>query len=161
MKGFDVALGWPSGTVGELDHRRLKTPSVKLRSATVGAAGDVVYCIDFRVRSPNANCYLSSTELHSLEHFLLEGAQRLLPDNFLSIGVMGCQTGFYLTLLNEGRAGRVCEVIAAILEGILEARCVPYACIEQCGNFENHSVELAQQVAKEVLAERGRWLEVL
>ena len=58
MRGQD-ALGWAPGTVGELDHRLLKAPSVKLRGAHVGPRGDTVYCIDLRLRQPNGDDPLS------------------------------------------------------------------------------------------------------
>lgn len=155
------ALGWNANTVGELDHRLLKVPSVKLRSARLGPCGDAVYCVDLRIRRPNANDYLSSTELHSLEHFLLEGFQRRLPDNFLSLGIMGCQTGFYLAFVNEGHAEKICGLLENILSDVQSAACVPYARIEQCGNYRNHNLELAQQVAREALARKSAWRDVL
>ena len=86
---FDgAALGWPPACVGELDHRRLKAPAVKLRSARRGRDGDVVYAVDLRVRLPNADDVLSSAELHSVEHFLLEGFGRLpkVGDSFRKHG---------------------------------------------------------------------------
>lgn len=153
-------LGWKKEWVGELDHRLLKTPSVKLRSAIETPQGDVVYSVDFRFRLPNNNDYLTDTEMHSIEHFILEGLQRLLPDNFISIGLMGCQTGFYIILLNEGRFEVITNVLAQILEGISQASEVPYCNIEQCGNYKNHSLQAAQQVAKEILAARSQWHEV-
>ena len=153
-------LGWDPGTVGELDHRLLKAPSVKLRSAHAGPAGDTVYCIDLRVRRPNSDQCLSSTELHSLEHFLLEGFQRLLPAHFVGVGVMGCQTGFYLTLLNEGRRRIISDSLESILNGVLEADAVPYASIDQCGHYRYHDLIRAQRIAREVLAYRAVWREV-
>ena len=162
MPTIDVEqLGWPIHKVGELDHRSLKAPHVKLRSATPGEKGDVVYCVDLRISSPNANDYLSITELHSLEHLLLEGFRRHLPDNFISVGIMGCQTGFYLVLLNEGRAQKICSVYQAILEDGLAADKVPYASIQECGNCQNHSLELAQNVARRVLEAQANWLQVV
>ncbi len=155
------SLGWKPKTVGELDHRLLKAPRVKLRSANPGPNGDVVYCVDLRVNKPNAGQYLTSTELHSVEHFLLEGLQRYLPQNFLSIGIMGCQTGFYIVLLNEGRAAKVCEVLENIFNDMQTATEVPYASIEQCGNYQNHSLEQAQAVARRILAARADWLDAV
>lgn len=154
------ALGWNAATVGELDHRLLKAPSIKLRSARRGAGGDIVYCVDFRLRRPNADACLSATALHSIEHFLLEGFRRLLPNHFISVGVMGCQTGFYLVLLNEGRYAVIRDTLAAVLGGVLEARVVPYARIDQCGHYRNHDLAQAQCVAREVLAHRFAWREV-
>ena len=153
-------LGWNASTVGELDHRLLKAPTVKLRSYTEGRHGDVVYCVDLRLMKPNTE-FLSITELHSMEHFLLEGFQKYMPENFISIGIMGCQTGFYLVLLNEGEAQKICNVYANILEDILTAEKVPYAKIQECGNYQNHDLELAQKVAKKVLAQRSSWLQVV
>lgn len=152
-------LGWDLQWVGELDHRLLKAPSVKLRSARSGQHDDTVYCVDLRVRLPNADVYLTATELHSLEHFLLEGLQHHLPKNFISVGVMGCQTGFYLIFLNEGRAAVLCTVLETILTDMLSASYVPYQRIDQCGNYCNHDLNLAQAVARELLAARMHWLE--
>ncbi len=153
-------LGWDPATVGEMDHRLLKAPSVKLRSARSGNNGDAIYCVDLRIRPPNAHADLSTTELHSVEHFLLEGFQCYLPANFVSIGLMGCQTGFYLVLLNEGRAHKICEVLERILTEMQAATAVPYASIGQCGNFRNHSLELAQKIGREMLKARPTWLQV-
>lgn len=153
-----VDADWPPGLVGELDHRRLKAPSIKLRSARKGAGGDVVYAVDLRVRHPNADEYLSLTDMHSLEHFLLEGFQRLLPGSFLSVGLMGCRTGFYLGFLNEGRPAVLGDALAHILSGIQTATEVPYVNIEQCGNFRDHSLEGARRLAREILSRREGWL---
>lgn len=154
------ALGWRSDTVGELDHRLLKAPSVKLRGARAGAAGDIVYSVDLRLRRPNADACLSGTELHSIEHFLLEGYGRLLSRHFVGVGVMGCQTGFYLTLLGEGRRAVVESALEDILEGVLTAAAVPYARIDQCGHWRHHDLARAQAVAREVLAQRAAWRDV-
>lgn len=154
-------LGWAPATVGELDHRSLKAPSVKLRGAHPGSAGDTVYCIDLRLRRPNADEYLTDTELHSVEHFLLEGFQRLLPQNFIGIGVMGCQTGFYLSLQNEGRREVIEEVLETILRGVMAAGAVPYARIDQCGRWQNHDLKRAQAIAREVLDQRAVWQDIV
>jgi S-ribosylhomocysteine lyase len=153
-------LGWDPATVGELDHRRLQAPHVKLRSATEGPAGDVVYCVDLRVCAPNGKV-LSATEMHSLEHFLLAGFQKYLPDNFLSVAPMGCRTGFYLVLLNEGRREKICEAYERILSDILAAGEVPYANISQCGNYRDHDARRARRVADRILSARSLWNRVV
>lgn len=152
-------LGWERRWVGELDHRQLKAPSLKLRSAHRGHHGDVVYSVDLRVCRPNADQYLSTKQLHSLEHFLLEGFQRHLPEHFISVGIMGCQTGFYLIFLNEGRAQVLCSVLANILTDLLDASAVPYQQVDQCGHYNNHDLRLAQDVARQILQARLHWLE--
>lgn len=153
-------LGWAPETVGELDHRLLKAPHIKLRSSTIGPTGDVVYAVDLRINEPNKT-FLNSTEMHSFEHFLLEGFQKYMPENFISIGLMGCQTGFYLVLFNEGDAERITSVYEKILNDILEASEVPYANIQQCGNFKNHSLEMAKALARRVLDAKENWRQVI
>jgi len=153
-------LGWDTKTVGELDHRLLKAPHVKLRGARPGDAGDVVYSVDLRINLPNS-VFLSSTEMHSFEHFLLWGYQKYMPDNFISIGLMGCQTGFYLILFNEGRSEVIMETYEKILNDILIATEVPYANIEQCGNYKNHSLQMAQDLARRVLDAKSNWSTIV
>lgn len=152
-------LGWPPGLTGELDHRHLKAPAVKLRSALPTPGGDTIYAVDLRVRLPNQDSFLTSTELHSVEHFLLEGFSRLLPQNFLSVGIMGCRTGFYLGFVNEGRTEVLCAALAQILTDMQTATAVPYANLAQCGHWRDHSVADAQRVAREILLQRAHWLQ--
>ena len=153
-------LGWETRTIGELDHQLLKAPHVKLRALTTGENGDGVFSVDLRINRPNTE-YLSTTELHSFEHFLLFGFQKYLPQNFINVAPMGCQTGFYLILLNEGNAEKICSIYETILNDILVATEVPYANIRQCGHYENHNLELAKEVAKRVLELRSEWQKVL
>lgn len=153
-------LGWEGKTVGELDHQILKAPHVKLRALTTGEHGDGVFSVDLRINRPNTE-YLSTTAMHSFEHFLLFGFQKYMPQNFISVAPMGCQTGFYLILLNEGNAEKICNVYECILNDILKATEVPYANIRQCGHYENHSLEQAQDVARKVLEMKTEWRKVI
>jgi len=153
-------LGWEAQTIGELDHRKLKAPHVKLRSLTKGENGDAVYSVDLRINQPNIS-YLSTTELHSFEHFLLAGFKKYMPENFISVAPMGCQTGFYLILLNEGDAQKICGVYEAVLNDILIAKEVPYANIRECGHFENHNLDLAKDIARRLLDSKSSWRQVL
>ncbi len=155
-----VNLGWEPSTAVELDHRLLKAPHVKLRSITEGPKGDVIYCIDLRISKPNLD-YMTQTELHSMEHFLLAGFRKYMPENFISVGPMGCRTGFYLVLLNEGRVDAICNVYESILCDVLDADEVPYAKVDQCGDYLNHSLGLAQKLAQRLLEARASWRQVV
>lgn len=153
-------LGWDARAVGEVDHRIVKAPYVRLSSVTRGENGDAVYVIDLRVSQPNT-CYLSTVEMHSLEHLLLAGFRKYMPLNFICVAPMGCQTGFYLVLLNEGRSQRILEVYECILKDILKETQVPYANIKDCGHFEHHDLEPAKAVVKRLLDARSSWGDVL
>jgi S-ribosylhomocysteine lyase len=153
-------LGWDAQTVGEIDHRKLKAPHVKLRSVVAGENGDAVYSIDLRVNQPNTS-YLSTVEAHSFEHFLLAGFRKYLPKNFICVAPMGCQTGFYLVLLNEGAAQKICDVYGKILTDVLNATEVPYANVRDCGHFELHNLDLAKGVAQRLLDSKSSWRQIL
>ncbi len=153
-------LGWDTRALGEVDHRQVKAPYVRLSSYTVGRNGDVVYFFDLRITQPNTT-YLSRTELHSLEHLYLAGFRKYLPANFICVAPMGCQTGLYLVLLNEGRAEKVLEVYERILNDIVNATSVPYADIKDCGHYEDHDLAAAQAVARRLLDCKASWRQVL
>ena len=153
-------LGWDSRALGEVDHRDVRAPYVRLASVSVGEHGDIVYFFDLRLTQPNTT-YLSTIELHSLEHLFLAGFRKYLPANFICVAPMGCQTGLYLVLLNEGRADRILDVYEKILHDILSATSVPYADIKDCGHWEHHDLALAQAVARRLLDCRSTWRQVL
>ncbi len=153
-------LGWDTRALGEVDHRQVKAPYVRLSSYTVGKNGDVVYFFDLRITQPNTT-YLSRTELHSLEHLYLAGFRKYLPANFICVAPMGCQTGLYLVLLNVGRAEQVLEVYERILNDIVNATSVPYTDIKDCGHYEDHDLAAAQAVARRLLDCKSSWRQVL
>src|SRR5690625_7711979 len=117
--------GWPTAFIAELDHRILRAPGVKLRSVRQGAAGDQVFCVDLRIRRPNADEFPPVAVLHSMEPLLLAGFQRLMPDHFASVGVMGCRPRYYLVFIYEGLA----EVSRALLQSPLHfvAQATPHS----------------------------------
>lgn len=152
-------LGWQPGSMGELDHRLVKAPYIRLSSGRRGARGDAVYVFDIRITQPNTT-YMSTLQMHSLEHLLLAGFRKYLPAAFINVAPMGCQTGFYLVLLNEGRAGVVCDVYKRILTDILSSTVVPYANEKDCGQFVHHDIRQAKKIAKTLLQAQDKWLHV-
>ncbi|MCD5325360.1 MULTISPECIES: S-ribosylhomocysteine lyase [Pontibacillus] len=141
-----------------LDHTKVKAPYVRLVGITEGPKGDKVYKYDLRVKQPNKD-HMNMPALHSLEHMLAEFS-RNHHDHILDIGPMGCQTGFYIAVLNDGSYENVLTVIENALKDILEATEVP-ACNEvQCGFAASHSLEGAKQLAQELLEKRDEWTEV-
>ena len=73
---------------------------------------------------------------------------------------MGCQTGFYLSVINNNSYEDIEEALAKTLEDVLVATEVP-ACNEvQCGWAASHSLEGAQEEAKKCLEKRSEWKNV-
>lgn len=141
-----------------LDHTKVKAPYVRLVGVTEGANGDKVQKYDIRFKQPNKE-HMEMPGLHSLEHLMAENI-RNHADNVLDIGPMGCQTGFYLSLINHDNYDDVLTMLEKTLTDVLDATEVP-ACNEvQCGWAASHSLEGAKEIAKEMLSKRHGWHEV-
>ncbi|WP_042149271.1 S-ribosylhomocysteine lyase [Paucisalibacillus sp. EB02] len=141
-----------------LDHTKVKAPYVRLVGVTEGVNGDKVYKYDIRFKQPNKE-YMEMAGLHSIEHLMAENIRNHM-DNVLDISPMGCQTGFYLSIINNDSYDEVLVTLEKTLQDVLEASVVP-ACNEvQCGWAANHSLEGAKEIAKEMLAKKDEWREV-
>ncbi|QAS51873.1 S-ribosylhomocysteine lyase [Halobacillus litoralis] len=141
-----------------LDHTKVKAPYVRLVGVTEGDHGDKIYKYDLRIKQPNQE-HMNMPALHSLEHLMAENS-RNHHERIIDIGPMGCQTGFYLAVLNDDSYDNVLNVIENTLKDVLEAEEVP-ACNEvQCGFAASHSLEGAKELARELLNQRDEWTEV-
>ncbi|GAQ19472.1 S-ribosylhomocysteine lyase [Oceanobacillus picturae] len=141
-----------------LDHTKVKAPYVRLVGVTEGANGDKVYKYDIRFKQPNKE-HMEMAGLHSIEHLMAENIRNHM-DSVLDIGPMGCQTGFYLSVINHDNYEEILDTLEKTLHDVVEANEVP-ACNEvQCGWAANHSLEGAKEIAKEMLAHRNEWQEV-
>ncbi|MCA0984046.1 S-ribosylhomocysteine lyase [Halobacillus yeomjeoni] len=141
-----------------LDHTKVKAPYVRLAGVTEGTHGDKIYKYDLRIKQPNKE-HMEMPALHSLEHLMAENS-RNHHDRIVDVGPMGCQTGFYIAVLNDDSYDNILEVIEKTLQDVLDAEEVP-ACNEvQCGWAASHSLEGAQELAQELLEKRDEWTEV-
>ena len=141
-----------------LDHTKVKAPYVRLACVTDGDFGDKIYKYDLRVCQSNQE-HMEMPSLHSLEHLMAE-LSRNHSDKIVDISPMGCQTGFYIALLNMGDYDEVLQLIENTLKDVLSATEVPACNVVQCGWAASHSLEGAQQIARGLLDKRGEWPQV-
>lgn len=141
-----------------LDHTKVAAPYVRLAGLKEGRNGDVVHKYDIRFKQPN-KAHMEMPALHSLEHLMAENV-RNHTDHVVDLSPMGCQTGFYLSLINHDNYDDVLDILEKTLNDVLAATEVP-ACNEvQCGWAASHSLEGAKELAKEMLAKRNEWNSV-
>lgn len=141
-----------------LDHTKVKAPYVRLAGIKKGDNGDEVYKYDIRFKQPNKE-HMEMPALHSLEHLMAENI-RNHSDKVVDVSPMGCQTGFYLAVINHNDVDDILKVLENTLEDVLKATEVP-ACNEvQCGWAASHSLEGAQELAKEMLEKKNEWKEI-
>lgn len=141
-----------------LDHTKVKAPYIRLASVMQGEKGDKVYKYDIRFKQPNKE-KMDMAAIHSLEHLMAENI-RNHEENVLDLSPMGCQTGFYLSIINDTTDEKVMDVIEKTLKDVLEADEVPASNEVQCGWAANHDLEGAKEIAKTMLEKRDEWHEV-
>lgn len=141
-----------------LDHTKVKAPYIRLVDSYKGEHGDVIYKYDVRFKQPNKD-HMEMKSLHSLEHLMAEHIRNHI-DNIIDFSPMGCQTGFYLTIMNNSSFEQVANAFAATLQDILKADAVPACNEQQCGWAANHSLEGAKNLAQEMLNSKEKWADV-
>lgn len=138
-----------------LDHTKVAAPYVRLAGIKEGTNGDVIRKYDIRFKQPNEE-HMKMDALHSIEHLMAENI-RNYTEQVVDLSPMGCQTGFYLTMINHDDYGDVLHVLEKTLNAVLEATEVPACNVVQCGWAANHSLEGAKQLAKEMLSKKDEW----
>lgn len=141
-----------------LDHTKVSAPYIRLTSIIKGEHGDAIYKYDIRFCQPN-KCFMEIPALHSLEHMLAEYIRNHL-EGIVDVSPMGCQTGFYLTVLNNPDKNQIFKAIENTLTDILDANEVPASNEIQCGNAKSHSLEDAKKYAREMLVKKDAWSEI-
>lgn len=141
-----------------LDHTKVVAPYVRLAGVTKGENGDEIYKYDLRFKQPN-QAHMDMPALHSLEHMMAEHS-RNHSDKIVDISPMGCQTGFYLSVINHDDYNDVLKLLEQTLKDVVAADEVP-ACNEvQCGWAASHSLEGAHKLAEDMLAKKASWKDV-
>ena len=141
-----------------LDHTKVDAPYIRLAGKSEGEHGDVIYKYDIRFCQPNKT-HMEMPGLHSLEHLMAENV-RNHHDKVVDLSPMGCQTGFYLSLLNDDDYDNVTALVEKTLNDVTEAAEVP-ACNEvQCGWAASHSLDGAKAIANGMLEKRHSWSTV-
>ncbi|MCR1951218.1 MULTISPECIES: S-ribosylhomocysteine lyase [unclassified Clostridium] len=134
-----------------LDHTKVKAPFVRKCGVQKGVNGDSISKFDLRFLQPNKEV-MPTAAIHSLEH-LLAGFMREKIETIIDISPMGCRTGFYLTAWGDVEVNEVIEALEYGLKKVLEAKEVPAANELQCGNYRDHSIELAHEYANKAIKE--------
>ncbi|MEK3976323.1 S-ribosylhomocysteine lyase [Psychrobacillus sp. FSL K6-1267] len=138
-----------------LDHTKVVAPFVRLAGKKEGINGDEIYKYDIRFKQPN-KVHMEMPGLHSLEHLMAENI-RNHTEQVVDLSPMGCQTGFYLSVINHENYDEILEILEKTLEDVLQATEVP-ACNEvQCGWAASHSLEGAKEIASEMLEKKDEW----
>lgn len=147
----------------ELDHTKVDAPYVRVAGDyKIGSDGHVRK-FDVRLGQPNEEI-LETGALHTLEHLMSVYVRRHLS-GMIDMSPMGCRTGFYLVIRGKPVAALVRDRLKrALLDVIDHKGPIPGATLECCGNYLDHDLEGAQNIAKTVMeyglkVQKSVWLK--
>ena len=142
-----------------VDHTRMHAPAVRIAKTMNTPKGDPITVFDLRFCLPNQEI-LSEKGIHTLEH-LFAGFMRehLNGDGveIIDISPMGCRTGFYMSLIGIPGEKDVSNAWQASMQDVLNVKTegdIPELNKYQCGTYTMHSLQEAQQIARNIL-DRG------
>lgn len=134
----------------DLDHTKVRAPYVRIAGVKHTPKGDTITKYDLRLTQPNQEAIDSST-LHTLEH-LLAGYLRDHLQDVLDVSPMGCRTGMYMAVIAEPAAEQVRVAFEQALKDVAShGETIPGVSELECGNFRDHNLQTAKEVAHKVL----------
>ncbi len=106
----------------------------------------VVTTFDLRFTAPGKEPAMDMPAIHTIEHLgatYLRNSSR--KGDILYFGPMGCRTGFYLVMFGNLTPSEVCGLVKGMCDFILDYEGdIPGASPEECGNYREHNLEMAQ-----------------
>lgn len=139
-----------------VDHTKMHAPAVRLAKTMHTKNRDVICVYDLRFCKPNQEI-LSEKGIHTMEH-LFAGFMRKHLNNqsveIIDISPMGCRTGFYMSIIGQIDADLIIIAWEKSMQDVLsvkDQKDIPELNVYQCGNYQMHSLEEAQKIAKNVL----------
>ncbi len=139
-----------------VDHTIMPAPAVRRAKGMKTPCGDKLTVFDLRFYKPN-KAKMTTEGAHTLEH-LFAGFMRehLNSDKveIIDLSPMGCQTGFYMSLIGEPTEETVAAAWEASMKDVLEVKSqndIPELNVYQCGTYKMHSLQDAKVIANDVL----------
>ena len=139
-----------------VDHTIMPAPAVRRAKGMTTPSGDNLTVFDLRFYKPN-KAKMTTEGAHTLEH-LFAGFMRehLNSDKveIIDLSPMGCQTGFYMSLIGEPAEETVAKAWEASMKDVLEVKSqndIPELNLYQCGTYKMHSLQDAKTIANDVL----------
>ncbi len=139
-----------------VDHTIMPAPAVRRAKGMQTPSGDKLTVFDLRFYKPN-KAKMTTEGAHTLEH-LFAGFMRdhLNSDSveIIDLSPMGCQTGFYMSLIGEPEEEVVAKAWEASMKDVLAVKSqndIPELNVYQCGTYKMHSLQDAKVIANDVL----------
>lgn len=139
-----------------VDHTIMKSPAVRIAKDMKTKSGENIRVFDLRFCKPNVEI-LSETAIHTLEHMFAGFMRQHLNSKtiaIIDISPMGCRTGFYMSVIGKPSESEVITAWLKSMEDVMQVKSqddIPELNKYQCGTYEMHSLEEAQEVAANII----------
>lgn len=137
-----------------IDHMKLLPGVYVSRKDNVN--GNILTTFDIRMTRPNFEPVMNTAEMHTIEHL---AATYLRNDEnwgekIVYFGPMGCRTGFYLILAGDYESKDIVKLLSDMFIFIRDFKNeVPGAAPEECGNYLDMNLNMANYLADKYLRE--------
>jgi S-ribosylhomocysteine lyase len=137
-----------------IDHMKLLPGVYVSRKDNVN--GNILTTFDIRMTRPNFEPVMNTAEMHTIEHL---AATYLRNDEnwgekIVYFGPMGCRTGFYLILAGDYESKDIVKLLLDMFIFIRDFKDeVPGAAPEECGNYLDMNLNMANYLADKYLRE--------
>ena len=137
-------------------NTRMEAPAVRVAKTMNTPHGDAITVFDLRFCVPNKEV-MPERGIHTLEHLFAGFMRNHLNGNgveIIDISPMGCRTGFYMSLIGTPDEQRVADAWKAAMEDVLKVQDqnqIPELNVYQCGTYQMHSLQEAQDIARNIL----------
>ena len=120
--------------------------------------GDVV-TYDVRMKVPNKNDFLENAAMHTLEHLMATYLRNTpMSKDVVYVGPMGCRTGFYVLMRNTVTQEQALRLVRQSFDFAAEFMgSIPGVSSRECGNYLEHDLEGARQVARDMKDVLSKW----
>lgn len=139
-----------------VDHTKMPAPAVRVAKSMSTPSGDDITVFDLRFCVPNEKM-LSERGIHTLEHLFAGFMRDHLNSKkveIIDLSPMGCRTGFYMSLLGSPKEKKVAKAWKKAMKDVLGVQSqsdIPELNLYQCGTYQMHSLEEAQQIAQDIV----------
>lgn len=139
-----------------VDHTRMAAPAVRVAKTMKTLHGDTITVFDLRFCRPNLEV-MPERGIHTLEHLFAGFMRNHLNGEgveIVDVSPMGCRTGFYMSLIGAPDEQRVADAWKAAMADVLKVKDqkqIPELNEYQCGTYQMHSLQEAQEIAQHIL----------
>jgi len=139
-----------------VDHTIMAAPAVRVAKTMKTPHGDTITVFDLRFCRPNKEV-MPERGIHTLEHLFAGFMRNHLNGEgveIIDISPMGCRTGFYMRLIGTPDEQRVAKAWKEAMQDVLKVsdqRTIPGLNEYQCGTYEMHSLDEAQDIARHIV----------